>query len=165
MSLTGFLVSAGLEWHPGNKKENRSLDLALITVARRSPASEYFLEPKVRLRYSTLASPFLLAGLLDVACVFQISPLAGPTAKKLHSLELSPSLSALCALSSALASKVSLGQSFSFGLVPASALFWTGELEMGMYMPAGQTLLYAGVRLNLGEGTASKGEAVFSFAL
>jgi len=174
-------LESGMEWHRETLGERQSLGLAIrgaaesgkfifSTRAEEDTLDAFALkcrlfEPGFRLRYSAVADPWLLTGMLETGLVFQ--PGAISTSEEglsARNLAIRPLLSALCAFSSSLAGTAELGQSFIVNLDGSAPMQWEGKLELGMYIQAGGMLFRAGARFRLDGRNGPRGDAVFSCA-
>jgi hypothetical protein len=175
-------LESGMEWHREPQGEGQSLGLALMGTVESSKfifssrAAEdtldalalrcHLFEPRFRLRYSVVADPWLLTGMLGAGLVFQPEVLSASGGNlSARDLAIRPSLKALCAFSSSLAGIAELGQSFIFDLDGSTPMLWEGTFELGMYIQAGSMLFRAGARFRLDGGNGPRGDAVFSCSL
>ena len=175
-------LESGMEWHREPQGEGQSLGRALMGTVESSKfifssrAAEdtldalalrcHLFEPRFRLRYSVVADPWLLTGMLGAGLVFQPEVLSASGGNlSARDLAIRPSLKALCAFSSSLAGIAELGQSFIFDLDGSTPMLLEGTFELGMYIQAGSMLFRAGARFRLDGGNGSRGDAVFSCSL
>lgn len=163
-------LSSGIEWHRENKEKNRSIGAAIFFAESVSgivgDPGFSSLGPHLRFRSSWVVNPFLLTGTAGIRLAFPImsaaEPQSGGTGESLFAF---PSeLSVLCAFSPVLIGKAALEQEFLFPMNGQSPLAWKAALALGMNIPMGSLLFYAGTKIRLDYGSKTNGEAVFSFA-
>jgi len=161
-----FLFSSGLEWHRSEGPEDRSSGFAIMAALERKSGEAWSIGPRLVVRHSVIADPFLLTGSLGAGMEFRFgSGQKGEAREALTRYRVSPSLSVLGALSPDLACKAALDQSFGLSARKDAGLAWNAWLELGMYMPAGLTLLYAGARTRLDGSRNGSGEVLLSITL